>query len=138
MVSINSPAKAGEEIVIYALGLGAANPPVATGQATPVPAPVMQPTPLVQNDFRVNAPPWKQIPEPLPACPVGGACPGTATFVGMTPGSVGLYQVNYVVPSTQNAVACGGAIQSNLTVTIVGTASFDGAGICVVPAASGQ
>jgi uncharacterized protein (TIGR03437 family) len=112
LVSNTSPAKAGEEIVIYALGLGATNPAVATGQATPVPAPVVQTPPLVNYDFRLNAPPWKGLPVPAATCQVGVSCPGTAVFVGLTPGSVGLYQVNYVVSTTRNAVACGGSIQS--------------------------
>ncbi len=50
--------------------------------------------------------------------------------------SVGFYQVNMIVPATQNALPFGGAIMSNLTLTIVGLTSFDGAGICVATAAS--
>ena len=52
----------------------------------------------------------------------------------LTPGYVGLYQVNFVVPEPpagyQNR--CGlGALRSNLTVSIGVLYSYDGAGICV-------
>lgn len=53
-------------------------------------------------------------------------------YSGLTPGFVGLYQINFILPSTPvGTQACSGAVQSNLTVSVGGTASFDGAGICV-------
>jgi hypothetical protein len=57
---------------------------------------------------------------------------------------VGLYQVNFLVPETPAGVApCAvssglefnpfAVVQSNLTVTLIGRVSFDGAAICVGP-----
>jgi hypothetical protein len=70
-------------------------------------------------------------------------------FVGMTPGAVGLYQVNFVVPPPPPGLAACDtlSLSSNLTVTIVAyaykpiltfssVATFDGAGICIKPPAS--
>ena len=63
-------------------------------------------------------------------------------YAGLAPGYVGLYQVNFTVPlGPQNGIAhCAlpgsfapgsNVPQSNLTVSIGGQFSFDGAGICV-------
>jgi uncharacterized protein (TIGR03437 family) len=135
------PAQAGEELVMYLAGLGATNPPVATGSASPLPAAPAAGGFAVNFDYRPNAPPT----------------PGTVLmndwfvsiappFAGLTPGFVGLYQVNFKVPpmppGTPPCVRSLGfganpfaSVLSNLTVTVVGRTSFDGAGICVGPAA---
>lgn len=132
LISAASPARPGEEIVIYALGLGATKPAVPTGQATPSPAPVAQTVGEVWFDFQPNAGPSRGVPPMLTACYTTATCPLTPAFAGLTPGAVGLYQVNFVIPSEpQPAFACGDGIISNLTLTIVGATSFDGAGICV-------
>jgi uncharacterized protein (TIGR03437 family) len=53
-------------------------------------------------------------------------------YSGLAPGYVGLYQINIVVPPPPpDTPACSSTVQSNLTVSVGGTASFDGAGICV-------
>jgi hypothetical protein len=49
-------------------------------------------------------------------------------------GYIGLYQINFVVPQPPAGIeACSGAVYSNLTVSVGGLFSFDGAGICVTP-----
>ena len=63
------------------------------------------------------------------------------SFAGLTPGAVGLYQINFVVPppavgtrpcvASSSALINGNVIQSNLTVSLGSVFSFDGAGICV-------
>jgi hypothetical protein len=132
LISASSPAKPGEAVVIYALGLGATQPAAPTGEATPSPAPVAQTISEVNPDFQPNAGPSKGTPLFLTACSTTPICPLTPAFAGLTPGSVGLYQVNFVIPSSpQTVIACGPGITSNLTLTIVGATSFDGAGICV-------
>lgn len=137
LVSASSPAKAGEEIVIYALGLGATKPAVPTGQATPSPAPLAQNVSEVNFDFQANAGPSRGVPLIFTTCNTSIICPFTPAFAGLTPGSVSLYQVNFVIPSApQPMFACGPGIASNLTLTIVGSTSFDGAGICVTTSAS--
>ncbi len=109
---------------MYALGLGPATPPVGTGQPTPLPAPVTQEQFTLMFDWRANATP-SRVFSPPPQ-------PSSLIFAGLTPGAVGLYQVNFLVPSPPGPLlACGDVIQSNLTVNLLGAVSFDGAPICV-------
>jgi hypothetical protein len=137
-VTAAAPAKAGEEIVIYALGLGQTSPAVKTGAATPTPAPVLDRQVYVQFDFRPNTAPSPPYFNPLilaPFVPV-------ALFAGLTPGEVGLYQINVRIPTSLPALgSCNGSqpgfpynmIASNLTIDLGGVNSFDGAAICVQP-----
>jgi uncharacterized protein (TIGR03437 family) len=158
-ISASSPARASEVIVIYAFGLGQTTPEVKTGSATPTPAPVLDPasrlgsrTLELQYDFRPNAEPSRPfnvltgvISTTPPTAPVVLLAP---VFVGLTPGQVGLYQINVQLPSafpaavvpcptvvacTGNVAFCPFPIQSNLTIDIGGVSSFDGAAICVQP-----
>jgi hypothetical protein len=153
-VDFYSPAKPGEVVVIYAYGLGQTGPLAKTGEASPSPAPVLAGgkfgpirTVGIQFDFRPNAAPsnpsltFRAVtstnPPPLPF-----ALP-PLLFVGLTPGQVGLYQINVQLPSTFPDIepcgspAVGGSVpfvRSNLTIDIGGVSSFDGAAICVQPA----
>ena len=140
LVSLDAPAKPGEEIVIYAFGLGLTNPTPKTGSASPSPAATLNSPLYLQFDFRPNATPsqpWLSAPlTALHAIP-------TPLFVGLTPGQVGLYQINVrlpdsfpdVPPCQRNTAGNMGrfvnVVQSNLTINIGGEASFDGAPICV-------
>jgi len=128
-VSVTSPAKAGEELVAYAIGLGQTNPASVTGQLVTKSVPTVT-TFTLDHNFHPNALPSR----PLPAGP-------QPVFAGTTPGYVGLYQVNFVVPPVPAGTPpCVDAsklplgsnvVQSNLTVSIGGQFSFDGARICV-------
>lgn len=78
------PAHAGDTIVLYAIGLGPTTPSVTTGAGAPA-------SPLA-------------VVNPAPAVCFGGGLfdPGICTqpqFAGLTPGFVGLYQVNVVIPA---------------------------------------
>jgi uncharacterized protein (TIGR03437 family) len=137
LVTERSPAKPGEQVVMYAFGLGDTLPSVATGQATPSPAPMtLDPFRFQLNfDYRPNAPPSAQLILP-PGCSTAAACPELQpVFSGLTPGFAGLYQVNFIVPAPPPGTpACNQSrnhIGSNLTVTLIGLSSFDGGGICV-------
>lgn len=72
------PAKAGDTLTIYAIGLGATSPAATTGVAAPF-APVTV----------------------KPSVNFGGGIagiPATPSYAGLSPGSVGLYQVNVAIP----------------------------------------
>ena len=132
LVSAGSPAAPGETVVVYAWGLGNTMPAVKTGYATTLPAPVVNLPGYseglwVDLDFTPNAAASRYRYFP------------TASFAKawLTPGFVGLYQVNVELPSTFPSVpSCGqgepqSKIQSNLTINLGGPYSFDGAAICV-------
>jgi len=92
LVDSSHAVKAGEVVVIYATGLGATNPPVATGQA----APAVPPLALVTTPVKVT---------------IGGV-DAAVEFAGLAPGFVGLYQVNARVPA---GVPAGSAVALVLT-----------------------
>jgi len=46
----------------------------------------------------INLPPTQGVPAPFAACAIGTGCPEPPEFSGLTPGSAGLYQVNFVIP----------------------------------------
>lgn len=115
-------AQPGEELVIYVYGLGSTTPAAETGAASPWGALA---TPVrIDLDFRPNA----GISRP----PSGAPLVYEPTYVGLSPGSVGLYQINFRVPQPPASTPpCGNGVDSNLTVTIQGFQSFDGAKLCV-------
>jgi uncharacterized protein (TIGR03437 family) len=78
------PTKAGETLVLWAIGLGATNPPVETGAAAPLSPPAVAANP--------------------PLVVFSGGATGTSeqvtpAFAGLSGGSAGLYQVNVTVPA---------------------------------------
>ncbi len=82
LIDAANPAHPGEAIVIYLVGMGATDPPVASGQPAPGLNPgdslaqaVVQPVVMVNNQTAQVA------------------------FAGLTPGGIGLYQINFTVPS---------------------------------------
>jgi len=129
LVSATNPAKAGEELIAYAVGLGQTNPASVTGQLVTHSAPTLTVFALDYN-YHPNALPSRPLPT--------GSQP---VFAGTTPGYVGLYQVNFVVPpvpagtppcmDTSTLFPPYNVVQSNLTVSVGGQFSFDGARICV-------
>jgi uncharacterized protein (TIGR03437 family) len=108
------------------VGLGYTDPLPVTGAASPSPAPRTIQF-HINYAFSPNAAPsrgltWRADLTPFP----------TPTFAGLSPGSVGLYQLNFFVPAVPaGTLPCGDAVYSNLTVSFVGFTSFDGASICV-------
>jgi uncharacterized protein (TIGR03437 family) len=79
LISNASPATANETVVVYATGLGPVSGAMVTGQ--PASSTSLQPT----------------IPQPATATLNG--IPATVAFSGLTPGFIGLYQVNVQVPA---------------------------------------
>jgi len=92
LVDSSHAVKAGEAVVIYATGLGATSPAVATGQS----APAVPPLALVTTPVKVT---------------IGGV-EAAVEFAGLAPGFVGLYQVNARVPA---GVTAGNAVALVLT-----------------------
>ncbi len=128
LVNASSPAQGNEELVAYAVGLGATNPAVPTGKAASSGAVTTEGFELAFN-WLPNALAAKPIPLPLGALPTRYGVP---VFSGLVPGYVGLYQINFVVPPPPTgADACGEAVISNVTMSVGGAFSFDGAGFCV-------
>jgi len=134
LVSAASPANPGEGLTAWVFGLGETIPDGLTGQPAQA-APAAEQFYLDFN-YSINALPAKPFtsdPDRVPLKPL---------YAGLAPGYVGLYQVNFTVPAgPPNGIGrCaalgtngpgGNVIQSNLTVSIGGQFSFDGAGICV-------
>jgi uncharacterized protein (TIGR03437 family) len=95
----SNPVKPGDTIVIYALGLGPTTTPVPSGTASPT-SPLAEVGGVTQVCFGIETP-FYQAP-----------C-ATASFSGLTPNYVGLYQVNVTIPA---GVASGNSTMSLLLV----------------------
>jgi uncharacterized protein (TIGR03437 family) len=79
LVTPSNPASAGEVVVVYATGVGSFDNPPASGAAAGV-------NPLAQAKV-------------TPSVTVGGAT-AQVLFAGLTPGNVGLLQINVTLPGT--------------------------------------
>lgn len=78
LISETSPAIPGDYVVLYLAGLGATDVPLATGAASPF-NPLAHP--LIPPTLTLNG-----VNQPY-------------QFAGLTPGLVGLYQINFLVPA---------------------------------------
>jgi uncharacterized protein (TIGR03437 family) len=110
-VSQSSPAKAGEILVVWATGIGNLSQLATTGAASP------------------GSPPAQAVD--LPTVTVGGAA-AVVQFAGLTPGSVGLVQINIQLPATLPAGA-----SLPLVVTFPGGAASPPVSLWVQSAATG-
>jgi uncharacterized protein (TIGR03437 family) len=98
LVNALKPAKPGETIAFYLTGLGATTPSVATGAQDVGLAPVVTPVTVSVDSS--------------PAISPG--------YAGLTPGGIGLYQVNFQVPPNArtgvlNVVVMQGGVTANIT-----------------------
>jgi uncharacterized protein (TIGR03437 family) len=105
----NRPAVAGKDVLVfYAYGLGQTNPPATEGQ--PAPFAQVAPSTMVFGQTLLPASGIAVIPQ----------------YAGLSPGSVGLYQVNVLVPALSpkgDAVPVyfdmgGGVISNRVTIAI--------------------
>jgi uncharacterized protein (TIGR03437 family) len=78
LITPSNPAKRGQGIQVYANGLGPVDPRPASGEPSPAAEPLSRST-------------------AIPTVTIGGV-PAQVIFSGLTPSSVGLYQVNVTVP----------------------------------------
>ncbi|MBV8819075.1 MAG: hypothetical protein JO022_12010 [Acidobacteriaceae bacterium] len=83
VVSSSNPAKVGETISVYTTGLGAVSPSVSDG----APAPANGTLTTASDSFTIY---------------VDGT-QATTSFSGLAPGFVGLYQINFTVPSISDS-----------------------------------
>ncbi len=135
LVMATNPARAGEELVAYAVGLGRTSPASETGKVVTSSAPTVT-TFALDFNYRRNA--LATRPPPLD----GDVNVPVPIYSGTLEGEVGLYQVKFrvppVPPGTPPCAALDrrflpqeNVVYSNLTVSVGGLNSFDGAGICV-------
>ena len=94
--AVSHPAQVGDVLTIYAIGLGPTNPAVGTN----VPAPGVEPLARVTVTPEVNF-----------GSGIFGTIVATPSYAGLSPGSVGLYQVNVAIPP--------GVMSGNVTLTLV-------------------
>ena len=103
LISPKNPTRAGDIIQIYCTGLG----PVTNQPATGAPSPA---NPLAHTTT-------------LPTVMISGV-PSTVQFSGLTPGDVGLYQVNAQVPAAVSGstamltISIGGATSNTVTIPV--------------------
>ncbi|MEI9977017.1 MAG: hypothetical protein WDO73_36180 [Ignavibacteriota bacterium] len=133
LLSAGTPLVAGETLTVYVVGLGAATPAVPSGQPTPTPAPTI-PGLYVDLVFGANAGPGLSFLNPPPT-----GQPAKVTFAGLTPGQIGLYQINFQLPTVFPSIPqCGVSgnlyVASNLAINVeTPYYSHDGVAICVQP-----
>jgi uncharacterized protein (TIGR03437 family) len=93
IVNSSSPATRGETVAVYLGGLGAVNPTVGDGQATPI-----------DTLYRMTGPVNVYV---------GGQLVSNIPFAGLTPTLAGLYQLNIQIPVTIGSGAQSLAVQTN-------------------------
>ena len=101
--SLSNPAKAGSYVTLYGTGAGAVSPGVLTGDAAPN-------SPLSKITADVSA-------------SINGVS-ATVVFAGLTPGNVGLFQVNLQIPSLPSGtypvqIIVGGATSNAPSIAVV-------------------
>jgi uncharacterized protein (TIGR03437 family) len=92
MVTPESPAQGGEEVVAYAAGLGLTTPAVETGRAAMAATPASE-TFYLDFNFRPNS----LATKPIQPAGFGPTLP-IPLYTGLVPGYAGLYQINLIVP----------------------------------------
>lgn len=124
----NHAAVPGEELVIYAVGLGVFGGTVKSGEPAPNPAP-----PAILDAFRMN---FEFRVGAQPSAPLNMDQAPKPLYVGLVPGFVGLYQINFQLPDQfpSTTPACGTAgivpVPGWVTVSVAGS-GLDGGQIAI-------
>lgn len=115
-VTQRSPARPGETILVYAWGLGRTTPAVSAGTVSPSAAVVTQIPGFtgVHAKF-LNGPRASLTAIPPELSQDDSSVPEAAIeFAGLTPGQIGLYQLNIAIPqSLAPTTTCGDAVLAN-------------------------
>jgi uncharacterized protein (TIGR03437 family) len=102
LVTPDNPAKAGETIIAYATGLPPATPPVPIGQPAPLSPVSHVPQLNLGNEMNLIGLSLNYATFLIDPVPQMGSGDSTGLlpipFMGLAPGSVGLYQINFVFP----------------------------------------
>jgi uncharacterized protein (TIGR03437 family) len=132
LITADSPASPGEEIVLYAYGLPK-TPQVPVQTGVPTPSGVTVPASFLETFGSV----FDLSPNAAPKDVTFASAYGPIPYAGLVPGEIGLFQINVPLPANLiTSFACDGRIHSNLTVNIRVEASSDGAPICIRTSAS--
>ncbi len=104
LVDSANPARPGESLVIYLVGMGATSPPIPSGAASPF-------NPPAEVTSRIQLTVDGQTAD--------------VRFAGLTPGGVGLYQINFFVPANARSgsldvVLTQEGVKANTTKLLVG------------------
>ncbi|HEV2690594.1 MAG TPA: IPT/TIG domain-containing protein, partial [Bryobacteraceae bacterium] len=77
LITSTAPARPNEFVILYLAGMGATVPPVGTGAKSPLPPAIITPLPQVTLDGETTQ----------------------VAFAGLSPGIIGVYQINFIVPA---------------------------------------
>ncbi len=118
-VTETNPARPGEVLIAFAFGLGRTVPPAVTGSASPSGAVIQAPS--LSFSFRTG----EALAFPVAAAPL---------FSGLTPGFVGLYQINVRTPEQlpRDLVPCTPLV-GNVQLALSGAAGVDTFTFCIQP-----
>jgi len=99
LVTPENPARPGEAVIAYLTGMRGTSPTVPTGQASP-----FDPLAVVPQTFAGTVPGYYY--ENYHYLRMGSdlavsASQTNPSFLGLTPGSVGVYQINFAVPASE-------------------------------------
>jgi uncharacterized protein (TIGR03437 family) len=102
IIGPSNPAKVGSYVTLYGIGAGAVSPAVATGDVAPN---LPLSTPLAEVTASING------------------VPAAVAFAGLTPGSVGLLQVNLQIPELPSGtypiqITVGGVSSNTPSITV--------------------
>jgi hypothetical protein len=139
LVTYAAPGRVGEDLTLYATGLGRTTPFVRAGDPAPVPAATTFAKFELAFDYGLNPSLVVALPPHFPAYPVRspqtismGPTQTSDLLAGwLVPGLAGIYQINFQVPVPPPGLQnCSGTNRpSNLTISFAGTSEF--AAICV-------
>ena len=138
LVTPTAPAHPGETLFLLYYGLGRTDQAVPTGQVAPSGAGI---TELIPDHPRVTLGIETNFLNALSSSPRLPANPDTANATSvpvvsgfLQPGQVGIYQVNFTIPTVQGSIMdCGGEVRSNSILLATTSQGVEAVALCVEP-----